>query len=122
MAAVTAIGSNTNGNVLDPLNLNKNTTTGSSSSGSSTSSTGSTSSLASESTFLTLLVAQLQNQDPSQPADGMQFVTQLAQFTTLEQNLAMRTDLDSINSKVPAATTPTTPATTATDGTQPIGS
>jgi flagellar basal-body rod modification protein FlgD len=38
----------------------------------------------SESTFLQLLVAQLQNQDPLQPMDGMQFVTQLAQFSQLE--------------------------------------
>ena len=108
MAAITATGTS-NGSLLDPLNLKKSTTTGASSSGSSTSSKTGTNSLASESTFLTLLVAQLQNQDPSQPADGMQFVTQLAQFTTLEQNLAMRTDLDSINSKV--ATTTAEPAT-----------
>ena len=38
----------------------------------------------SEATFLQLLVAQLQNQDPMQPMDGMQFVTQLAQFSQLE--------------------------------------
>ena len=49
---------------------------------------------------MTLLVAQLQNQDPLQPSDGMQFVTQLAQFSSLEQNLAMRTDLDSIKGQV----------------------
>ena len=119
MAAVTATGTS-NGSLLDPLNLNNKTTTGTSTSGSSTSSTKGTNSLANESTFLTLLVAQLQNQDPSQPADGMQFVTQLAQFTTLEQNLAMRTDLDSLNSKGP--TPAATPATPAAGGTQPIGS
>ena len=82
-------------------------------SASTASATGGTGNLANESTFLTLLVAQLQNQDPSQPADGMQFVTQLAQFTTLEQNLAMRTDLDSINSKV-GATAAAAPASTTT--------
>ena len=70
---------------------------------SSSSSTGS-SALANQSTFLTLLVAQLKNQDPTQPADGMQFVTQLAQFSSLEQNLAMRTDLDSINAKMAGTT------------------
>src|SRR3954465_699571 len=56
--------------------------------------------LANESTFLKLLVAQLQNQDPTQPSDGTQFVTQLAQFSNLEQSLAMRTDLDTINGHV----------------------
>lgn len=75
----------------------------------SSSTTGGTGGLASESTFLTLLVAQLKNQDPAQPADGTQFVTQLAQFTTLEQSLAMRTDLDSINKKTADPTA--TPAT-----------
>lgn len=49
-----------------------------------------------EDDFLQLLVAQLQNQDPSQPADGMQFVTQLAQFSELEQITAMRSDMDQL--------------------------
>jgi flagellar basal-body rod modification protein FlgD len=35
--------------------------------------------------FLTLLVAQLQNQDPMKPTDPTQFVAQLAQFSTVEQ-------------------------------------
>ena len=55
--------------------------------------------LANESTFLQLLVTQLKNQDPSQPMDGTTFVTQLAQFSDLEQNLAMRQDLDAISEK-----------------------
>ncbi len=85
----------------------------SASSASNTSSTASAGGLATESTFLSLLVAQLKNQDPEQPADGTTFVTQLAQFTTLEQNLAMRTDLDSINTKTP---TPSTAAAGTTGG------
>jgi flagellar basal-body rod modification protein FlgD len=35
--------------------------------------------------FLKLLVTQLQNQDPLQPADNTQFIAQLAQFSALEQ-------------------------------------
>ncbi len=35
--------------------------------------------------FLTLMVAQLQNQDPLNPADGTEFTAQLAQFSSLEQ-------------------------------------
>src|SRR5882757_9762559 len=68
----------------------------SSSSTASTSAADATSSLANQSTFLQLLVAQLKNQDPSQPVDGTTFVTQLAQFSDLEQNLASRRDLDAI--------------------------
>jgi flagellar basal-body rod modification protein FlgD len=35
--------------------------------------------------FLMLLTKQLQHQDPLQPADNMQFVSQMANFSTLEQ-------------------------------------
>ncbi len=46
--------------------------------------------------FLQLLVAQIKNQDPLNPADGVQFLTQLAQFTQLEQTVTMTTDLAAI--------------------------
>jgi len=35
--------------------------------------------------FLNMLIAQLQNQDPLNPADGTEFTAQLAQFSSLEQ-------------------------------------
>lgn len=35
--------------------------------------------------FLKLLVAQMKNQDPLQPQDSTQYMTQLAQFSSLEQ-------------------------------------
>jgi flagellar basal-body rod modification protein FlgD len=59
-----------------------------------------TDALANEQTFLKLLVAQMQHQDPTQPQDGTQFVTQLAQFSSLEQQIAMRQDLDAISKPV----------------------
>jgi flagellar basal-body rod modification protein FlgD len=37
-----------------------------------------------EDTFLQLLIAQLQNQNPLSPTDPTQFVAELAQFSTLE--------------------------------------
>jgi flagellar basal-body rod modification protein FlgD len=67
--------------------------------------------LANEQTFLQLLVAQLKNQDPTQPQDGTQFVAQLAQFASLEQQVEARTDLDSIKTLL---TPPATPATSTT--------
>ena len=39
--------------------------------------------------FLQLLVAQLENQDPLQPMDNTEFVAQLAQFSNVEQLVAV---------------------------------
>lgn len=36
-------------------------------------------------TFLKLLIAQMQNQDPTNPTDSTQWMAQMAQFTTVEQ-------------------------------------
>jgi flagellar basal-body rod modification protein FlgD len=63
--------------------------------------------MASEQTFLKLFVAQLQNQDPMKPQDPTALVAQLAQFSSLEQELQMRTDLDSIAASLTAKTTTT---------------
>ena len=56
--------------------------------------------------FLKLLVAQIKNQDPLNPTDSVQFVSQLAQFSELEQVIAIRGDLDAQKSAAAAATTP----------------
>ncbi len=48
--------------------------------------------------FLQLLVAQIKNQDPLNPADGAQYLTQLAQFQQLEQSMNMGQDLSAIRS------------------------
>jgi flagellar basal-body rod modification protein FlgD len=47
--------------------------------------------------FLTLLTAELQNQDPTQPTDPTQFVAQLAQFSTVEQLVQGNTTLSTIS-------------------------
>lgn len=46
--------------------------------------------------FLTLLTAQLRNQDPLSPLDSTQFVAQLASFSTVEQLVTANSRLDSI--------------------------
>ena len=53
---------------------------------STTSTTSGTSSVSlGKDDFLTLLVAQINNQDPLNPQDGSEYVAQLAQFSALEQ-------------------------------------
>jgi flagellar basal-body rod modification protein FlgD len=46
--------------------------------------------------FLKLLVAQIKNQNPLNPADGVEFLSQLAQFSQLEQLINIRTQLESL--------------------------
>jgi flagellar basal-body rod modification protein FlgD len=54
--------------------------------------------LASGVDFFKLLTAQMSAQDPMQPVDGTQFLSQLAQFTQLQQSLNMNNTLTSIAS------------------------
>jgi flagellar basal-body rod modification protein FlgD len=59
-----------------------------------------TAGLANQDTFLQLLVAQIKNQDPLNPTDGVQCLTQLAQFSSLEQQLQMNTQLADIKDEI----------------------
>jgi flagellar basal-body rod modification protein FlgD len=81
---------------------------------SASSSTGLGSTTPSEGVFLQLLVSQLQNQDPLNPTDSTTFVTQLAQFSELEQVMAIRSDTDTLATDAGAATA-TQPAGTTTN-------
>ena len=64
-----------------------------------------------EQMFLQLLIAQIKNQNPMNPQDSTQFVSQLAQFSQLEQTLAIRKNSDTLVNDFSQLTTPTTPAT-----------
>ncbi|MBM9602976.1 flagellar hook assembly protein FlgD [Desulfopila inferna] len=46
--------------------------------------------------FLTLLVAQLQNQDPLNPDDPTEFTSQLAQFSSLEQLFTLNESMENL--------------------------
>ncbi|HID01942.1 MAG TPA: flagellar hook assembly protein FlgD [Desulfobacterales bacterium] len=48
--------------------------------------------------FLTLLVAQLQNQDPLNPDDATEFTSQLAEFSSLEQLQNLNESMESLAS------------------------
>ena len=89
--------------------ISQNDATSGSSNSSSTATPGT--SQVTKNMFLQLLVAQIKNQDPMSPTDGVQFLTQLAQFQQLEQSMnsgqdltAIRTDLEKL---VQARTTET---------------
>lgn len=47
--------------------------------------------------FLKLLVAQLENQDPTEPQDNGEFVAQLAQFSSLEEAQKMSASFENFN-------------------------
>jgi flagellar basal-body rod modification protein FlgD len=75
----------------------------------------STSSLTNETTFLRLLMAQVQNQDPMNPTDSTQFVGQLVQFSSLEQLLGINQGVQALDAKTPTPTpTPSNPINSAT--------
>lgn len=57
---------------------------------SGTTGSGSIADLSGTDTFLKLLVAQLKNQDPTSPMDDQSFVTELAQFNTVEQMINLK--------------------------------
>jgi flagellar basal-body rod modification protein FlgD len=75
-----------------------------------------TNALGNETTFLQLLVSEIKNQDPTAPMDSTTFLTQLAQFSQLEQMSGIRQDIETGTYVAPntpsSANNPTTPATT----------
>jgi flagellar basal-body rod modification protein FlgD len=50
--------------------------------------------------FLKLLMAQLSNQDPLNPVQGTEFVTQLSQFSLVEQSVQQSTSLTNIGTQL----------------------
>lgn len=46
--------------------------------------------------FLQLLVAQMQNQDPTSPTDSTQYLSQLASFSAVEQQTQTNSKLDQL--------------------------
>jgi len=77
--------------------------------------------LANEETFLKLLVSQLQNQDPMNPTDSNQFVSQLTSYSQLEQLIGIHKDTTSLSGDVTGTSSQTSSnsnsgSTTSTSG------
>ncbi len=87
--------------------ITSSTTTPSAASAASSSAASQANSLTApnESVFLNLLVAQIQNQDPLNPTDSSQFVSQLAQFSELEQTIGIRNDIETAMASSSSAAT-----------------
>lgn len=74
--------------------------------------------------FITLLTAQLQAQDPLSPMDPDQMVNELTSINTLQQIVQIRSDMDTLVSSIqggqssgsPAPTTPSGSATNSANG------
>ncbi|MDU1756995.1 MAG: flagellar hook capping FlgD N-terminal domain-containing protein, partial [Citrobacter sp.] len=80
-------------NVNDPTNTGvKSSSNGSSLSGSNAADL--------QSSFLTLLVAQLKNQDPTNPMQNNELTTQLAQISTVSGIEKLNTTLGSISGQI----------------------
>jgi flagellar basal-body rod modification protein FlgD len=72
--------------------------------------------------FLQLMIAQLQNQDPLNPTDSSQFMSQIAEFSNVEQGINTNSKLDQllVNSNISQASTMIGLVITGTDGTQGV--
>src|SRR5277367_6029769 len=68
----------------------------------------STAGLGNEDTFLQLLVAQIQNQDPTNPIDSTTFLNQLASFSQLEQLISINQGVQTLDTGATASTGTTT--------------
>ncbi len=76
--------------------LNAANTSGSTSNSSATGNAGLASLADNFNSFLTLLTTQLQNQDPLDPMDTDEFTQQLVEFTSVQQQVDMNTNLQTL--------------------------
>ena len=85
----------------------KDSTTTSTTSTASTSSATDSSNITSND-FLTLLVSELKNQDPTQPTDPNQYITQLAQVNSLQQLISINQGIGALDTAIAGTSSPST--------------
>jgi flagellar basal-body rod modification protein FlgD len=91
-------------NVFAGVNANSDAAAG----GNSASSAAKEDALTDKGAFLQLLIAQIKHQDPLNPTDSVQFLSQLAQFSELEQMIGIRDEIKALRGDiaVPAEVNP----------------
>jgi len=57
--------------------------------------------------FLTLLVAEMKNQDPTQPTDPNTYITQMVDVNSLQQLVSINSGISSLDTAAGATTSPT---------------
>lgn len=96
MNSVMGVGTNaatTVASALSPRATAKDAAAKSNAASSSTSSTATNGSTITSSDFLTLLVTELKNQDPTQPTDPNAYIQQLVGVNSLQQLISINQDL-----------------------------
>jgi flagellar basal-body rod modification protein FlgD len=90
--------------MANPLNINSSTSVSTTDPfAPRTASSGNSTTQVTKNMFLQLLVAQIKNQDPMSPSDGVQFLSQLAQFQQLENGMNMGQDISAIRADLDQA-------------------
>ncbi len=82
---------------INGVNSNYSAQTAAATSNSSAKAVATATSDVSTNEFLKLLVTQLQNQDPLDPMDNSQFLTQLATFSSMEQLISINQGVTSLS-------------------------
>lgn len=96
MASITQISTATNLSTLNGTKVKSSSSSSSSSSGSSGTQTASEKADQLKNQFLGILLTQMQHQNPLDPMDTKEFTGQLAQFSSLEQQISTNVKLDSL--------------------------
>jgi flagellar basal-body rod modification protein FlgD len=93
-------------NVAGALTRPRLATSSTGSANSSTSAAADSSSTITANDFLTLLVAEMKNQDPTQPTDPNAYISQMVDVNSLQQLIGINQGITSLDTSVGATTSP----------------
>jgi len=85
-------------------------TTGTSGSSATAAAADASSSTITANDFLTLLVAEMKNQDPTQPTDPSQYISQMVDVNSLQQLVSINQGITSLDTAAGTTTAPAAPS------------